>query len=228
MTAPMMNRPMTYRPTAYQQGWVEYRGRRFQVDERVFITDPETGYMLDVVIAHLQAIDRTQPLLIAELGTGCGAIGISLLKEAPKVRLVGLEIDPRSIDVARSNIAAHGVDFEVLQSDFFSAWNDRPEPAIIFGDLPWGDESSVYDSDRPIEHYFAMPKHSAFPIGGPLGMHRTALESVKRLGWRSDMFLNCGMLPLESLVELTASVGAAYAKVIRAAENVSVLHCRMT
>lgn len=47
----------TYTPTAYQQGWLEYRGRRFFVDERAFITDHETGFMLDAVIAHLRGMD---------------------------------------------------------------------------------------------------------------------------------------------------------------------------
>lgn len=41
-----MTMPEVKLPSAYRQGWVEYRGRRFFVDQRVFITDPETGHML--------------------------------------------------------------------------------------------------------------------------------------------------------------------------------------
>lgn len=214
-------------PMAYQQGWLEYRGRRFYVDERVFITDPETGHMLDCVIAHLRTLGGGQSALVAELGAGCGAIGISLLKELPGIRLVGLEIDSEAIEVARRNIADHEVFYEILQSDFFSAWADRPEPAVVFGDLPWGDDTSVYDSDRPIEHYLAMPRHSAFPVGGPMGMHRRALQEIKRLGWSSQVFLNCGMLPSDAVLGMARSLGAVDFEPIFAAPNVFILRCRM-
>lgn len=218
----------TYTPTAYQQGWLEYRGRRFFVDERAFITDPETGFMLDAVIAHLHGMDMVgRGVLVAELGTGCGAIGISLLKEVSGIRLIGLEIDADAIEVAKQNVAAHGVDYEILRSDFFEAWGDRPQPAVIFGDVPWGDDSSVYEADRPLEHYLAMPHRSVFPIGGPMGMHRRALESVKLLGWSSDVFLNCGMLPCEAVLDMAQTLGAVHAQAIVAASNVFILHCRM-
>lgn len=215
-------------PIAYQRGWVDYRGRRFFVDERVFITDPETSHLLDSVIHHLRSHEGAETACVAEIGTGCGAISISLLKELPGIRLVGLEIDPQAIEVATKNSAAHGVVFELLESDFFSAWGNRPQPAVIFGDLPWGDSSSVYADDRPIEHYLAMPRHSAFPIGGPMGMHRKALESVKRLGWSSHVFLNCGMLPTDSVLAMAQEAGAIFYEIIQAAENVSVLHCQMS
>lgn len=217
-----------FTPLAYQQGWIEYRGRRFFVDERAFITDPETGFMLDAVIAYLRSTNMLdRGALVAELGTGCGAIGISLLKELSGVRVIGLEVDPGAIEVAKRNITAHGVDYEILRSDFFSAWDDRPQPAVIFGDLPWGDDSSVYEADRPLEHYLAMPYRSVFPVGGPMGMHRRALESVKRLGWSSEVFLNCGMLPREAVLAMARSLGAAHVQAIVAASNVFILRCRM-
>jgi len=222
-----VSRRLAGEPLAYLLGWVDYRGRRFMVDERVFITDPETGYMLDAVIDHLRCINGAEKACVAELGTGCGAIGISLLKEMPHVHLIGLEIDPQAIQVAKRNAADHDVKFELIESDFFSSWGQRPEPIVVFGDLPWGNNNSVYDPDRPIEHYLAMPRHSAFPTGGPMGMHRKALDSIKERGWSSHIFLNCGMLPIDDLFQMAKESGAALCEIIRAAENVSVLHCRM-
>ena len=215
-------------PIAYQQGWVEYRERRFWVDERVYITDAETSHMLDAVIHQLRSGEGGAKACVAELGTGCGAIGISLLKEMPNIRLIGLEIDPQAIEVAKRNADVHGVNFELLESDFFSAWGHRPQPHVIFGDLPWGDNNSVYSPDRPIEHYLAMPRHSVFPVGGPMGMHRKALESVRRLGWSSHIFLNCGMLAIDAVLDMARASGAVHSSIIRAAENVSVLHCQMS
>ena len=224
----LVQRRLAGAPMAYLLGWVAYRGWRFQVDERAFITDPETGYMLDLVIAHLQALgDRAGSVCVAELGLGCGAIGISLLKAVPGIRLVGLEIDPAAVELAQINARSHGVALEALVSDFFSAWGDRPEPAVVYGDLPWGDNSSVYDEARPIEHYLAMPRHSAFPVGGPMGMHRRALQSMQQLGWSSQVFLNCGMLPHEAVLAMARAEGAVSAEMVQAAPKVAVLRCKM-
>ena len=214
-------------PLAYLLGWVDYRGRRFMVDERVFITDPETGHMLERVIDHLQRTEGGAQACVAELGMGCGAIGISLLKALPGLRLVGLDIDAGAIEVALLNAKAHGVTLEALESDFFSAWGHRPEPLVVFGDLPWGDDNSVYEDDRPIGHYLAMPRHSVFPSGGPMGMHRRALQAVRERGWSSQIILNCGMLPRAQVLDMARAEGALRAEMVELAQNVSVLHCRM-
>jgi predicted RNA methylase len=214
-------------PLAYLLGWVDYRGRRFMVDERVFITDPETGYMLDRVIDQLQRAEGGDQACVAELGLGCGAIGISLLKALPGLRLVGLDIDAGALAVALLNAKAHGVTLDAVQSDFFSAWGQRLEPLVVYGDLPWGDDSSVYEADRPLAHYLAMPRHSVFPSGGPMGMHRRALQAVRERGWSSQIILNCGMLPSALVLSMARTEGAARAEMVEVATNVSLLQCRM-
>lgn len=214
-------------PLAYVIGWVGYRGSRFKVDERVFITDPETGYMLDMVIDHLQRTEGGPQACVAELGLGCGAIGVSLLKELPELRLVGLDIDAGALEVALINSKAHGVSLDVIESDFFSGWGQRPEPLVVYGDLPWGDDGSVYDAARPIEHYQSMPRHSVFPEGGPMGMHRRALQSVRLKGWSSRIILNCGMLSKSQVLSMANAEGAVNIMIVEAATNVSVLLCNM-
>lgn len=76
--------------------------------------------------------------LIAEIGIGCGALGISLLLENPGIRLVGLDLDKHALDVARVNALTYRLGpsrLQLLQSDLISAWGSRPEPAIVFGDF---------------------------------------------------------------------------------------------
>jgi Methyltransferase small domain len=214
-------------PMAYLLGWVDYRGHRFRLDEQLFITDPETSHMLDLVVAHLRRSPGGDQAWVAELGLGCGSIGISLLKACPEIRLVGLDIDAHAIEMAALNARMHGVAFEALVSDFFSAWDGRPEPAVVYGDLPWGDEDSVYEPQRPLAHYLAMPRHAVFPLYGPIGMHRRALQSVRQRGWSSAVFLNCGMLPQATVLTMAQAEGAVSAEMVQLADNVAVLHCRM-
>ncbi len=214
-------------PLAYLLGWLEYRGRRFAVDPRAYITDPETSHMVDAVVGFLRALPDGEGALVAELGTGCGAIAISVLMELPQLRLVGLEVDAPAMHLARENAAAHGVHFDLLQSDLFSAWGDRPEPRVIFGDLPWGDDTSLYDDGRSASHYRAMPAASAFPRDGRTGMHRAAMLAVRERGWRCDMFLNFGVLPPAEMVATAEGCAARMCTILRPRPNVSILHCRM-
>lgn len=214
-------------PMAYLLGWLEYRGRRFAVDRRAYITDPETSHMVDAVIGFLHTMPDGDSALVAELGTGCGAIAVSLLLAKPGLRLVGLEIDAPAIPLARENAAAYGVSFDLLESDLFSAWGGRPEPRVVFGDLPWGDDTSLYDSDRSALHYHAMPAASAFPKDGRTGMHRAAMLAVGERGWRSDIFLNFGVLPPDEMAATAEGCGARMCEILRPAPNVSILHCRM-
>lgn len=225
--AGMAERRRQGEPLAYLLGWLEYRGRRFSVDRRAYITDPETSHMVDAVIDFLRGQPGGESAVVAELGTGCGAIAVSLLLAMPRLRLVGLEIDAPAIPLARENAAAHGVTFDLIESDLFSAWGHRAEPRVVFGDLPWGDDTSLYDDGRSASHYHAMPAASAFPRDGRTGMHRAAMMAVRERGWHCDMFLNFGVLPPSEMVATAEGCGARMCEILRPQPNVSILHCRM-
>jgi len=94
------------RPVAYIVGSREFMGLAFQVDERVLIPRPETEVVVHVV---LDALARTAAPVIADVGTGSGAIGISLAALRPDARVVATDISAPALEVARANAATHGV-----------------------------------------------------------------------------------------------------------------------
>jgi len=93
------------RPVAYIVGNREFMGLSFQVDERVLIPRPETEV---VVLVVLEAIAGIPAPFIADVGTGSGAIGISLAALRPDARVVATDISPPALEVARANAARHG------------------------------------------------------------------------------------------------------------------------
>jgi len=94
------------RPVAYIVGSREFMGLSFQVDERVLIPRPETE---EVVLVVLEALAPAAAPLIADVGTGSGAIGISLAALRPDARVVATDISTQALEVARANAARHGV-----------------------------------------------------------------------------------------------------------------------
>ncbi|SNS95201.1 MULTISPECIES: methyltransferase [unclassified Azospirillum] len=209
-------------PLAYILGQISFAGRQFAIDRRAYVTDPETVHLVKTVgdWARLQPA----PLRAAEIGVGAGVLAITLLLEVPGLSITGLELDAAVIDLCRENAARHGVGLEVLESDMFAAWGDRPPPDIAYADLPWGDDTTLYGDDRDAGHYHNMPPTSAFPLSGRTGTHQELVRAVQQLGWPTQLWLNCGTLPDSDIADIIGAAGKMRVNVLTAAPNVRLLH----
>jgi release factor glutamine methyltransferase len=109
-----LRRRETNEPVAYITGFKEFFGRRFAVDSRVLIPRPETEGLVEQALAwckeHFAATlseNLPCPVRILELGTGSGAVavslGIELARASIPATIVATEIDPGALDVAMEN-----------------------------------------------------------------------------------------------------------------------------
>jgi release factor glutamine methyltransferase len=104
----MIARRCVGEPLQYVLGRWGFRRLDLMVDRRVLIPRPETEEVVGVALEVARAMGR--PLLVADLGTGSGAIALALADELP---LTGVEIwatdcSPDALDVARANLAGLG------------------------------------------------------------------------------------------------------------------------
>ena len=215
-------------PKAYALGRLEFRGRTFAVNRCVYLTDPELNHLVDAVVRRGRELAAAlhRPPRLVEFGLGCGSLAICVKQELPEAEVIGLEIDADALAVGRTNIAAHGVAVETLLSDGFAAWQRPDGPDLIFGDPPWGDESTVYGADRPIGHYRAMPATSVFPReGGRTGAHAQVLREARQRGWRCELLLNAGVLSEEELRPLALHPGEF--SFLHPAPGLTLLHARL-
>ncbi|MBI4214204.1 MAG: peptide chain release factor N(5)-glutamine methyltransferase [Chloroflexi bacterium] len=95
-------------PLAYIQGWREFFGRRFKVSPRTLIPRPESEGLVELVLAW-SARRATEGRRMLDVGTGSGAIAVTLLAEIPGLNAVATDIDPETLLVARENARSHGV-----------------------------------------------------------------------------------------------------------------------
>src|SRR5437870_2051637 len=93
-------------PVAYLVGKREFYSLSFRVTPEVLIPRPETEF---VVVATLDALKEIQHPLVADVGTGSGAIAVAIAKHAPHARVVGIDINFAALAVARENAANHQV-----------------------------------------------------------------------------------------------------------------------
>jgi release factor glutamine methyltransferase len=93
-------------PLAYVVGHREFYDVDLLTDARALIPRPET----ECLIEHaLQALADHPAPLIADIGTGCGAIAVTLAKHLPRARVVATDLSPPALELARENSRRLGV-----------------------------------------------------------------------------------------------------------------------
>jgi release factor glutamine methyltransferase len=121
----MVARRQAGEPLQYVLGSWGFRHLDLFVDRRVLIPRPETEQVVDVAL-DLLAIHHQRPVVVADLGTGSGAIALSLARELPLtgVEIWATDIAPDALDVARANLTGLGreaVNVRLAEGDWFDA-----------------------------------------------------------------------------------------------------------
>jgi release factor glutamine methyltransferase len=96
----------TREPSAYITGVREFYNLDFEVNPAVLIPRPETEIIVE---AALPLIVRKLDARVADIGTGCGNIAVTLANEARKCRVVATDVSAEALAVAKRNAARHGV-----------------------------------------------------------------------------------------------------------------------
>jgi release factor glutamine methyltransferase len=109
----VLERRLTRLPVAYITGKKEFMSLEFTVDEHVLIPRPETEVLVEEVISRIRSSPQDSPTIIADIGTGSGAIAVSIgwfLKEA---EIIATDISKDALAVARENSKKHQVDHRI-------------------------------------------------------------------------------------------------------------------
>ena len=135
-----IKRRLNGEPTAYITGHREFYGLDFYVDHRVLIPRPESEQLVEIALSLAK---NHHLLTTAEIGTGCGAIAISLSLSLPEAKIYATDISAPALKVALFNCQKHRVIDRVylLQGDML---DPVPEPVdLIIANLPYVKESEL-------------------------------------------------------------------------------------
>lgn len=167
----LVARRETHEPYAYIVGGFDFRGGFMEIENGVFVPREQTERMCDEIEAWAKA--RPTPAdgwHIADLGSGSGAMAVSLARGPMKPRtVVAVDIAEPALALVRRNARRHGVSNAVspLAADWLSAF--RPEPCLDVicavppylnpGDEIWlSDESVLWE---PKGAFFGEPSGDA-------------------------------------------------------------------
>lgn len=132
----LISRRCSGEPVAYILGRKEFYGRSFHVDRRVLIPRPETEELVD---RCLDAVEKHQGARVADIGTGSGAIALTLAAERPDLVLYATDMSREALAVAENNAKALGVEKRVtfLAGSLLEPLAEEAPFDLIVANLPY-------------------------------------------------------------------------------------------
>jgi len=160
-------RRLTNEPIQYITGEREFYGLPLRVNSAVLIPRNSTEHVVEAVLEELKT-QEAEPLRIADVGTGSGAIAIALACHLPNAQVMALDLSAEALEVAASNAELNQVAARVrcLQSDILSALaGEAAFDAIVSNPpyIPSTDRDTLHPQIRDFE-----PEVSLY--GGPAGL----------------------------------------------------------
>lgn len=163
----LVERREAHEPYGYLVGACDFRGRLMEVEHGVFLPRLQSERMCDELEAWVEDLGRSMSgCRIADLGTGCGAIAVSLaLGPLEPAWVTAVDLSVQALEVTRRNATRHGVADRVrpVAGDWLS-WTP-PEPVfdVITAVPPYlnpGDEEWLTEESlewEPMSSFFGEP-----------------------------------------------------------------------
>lgn len=168
---------------------------------------PDTEALVDLAVRVLDArFGRQAPFRFVDVGTGTGAIAISLLAEFAQAQCLAIDIAPGALDMAVQNAHAAGVAerFAALQADYLAGVTG-PCDAIL-SNPPYIASATVDALDRDVRDH--DPRRAL--DGGPDGLdayRAIAAGAATCLAADGDLFLEIGQGQGPEVVSLMQAQG---------------------
>jgi release factor glutamine methyltransferase len=101
-------------PLAYVLGEWGFRRLTLKTDARALVPRPETEIVVERALALIAGVEAPRVL---DIGVGSGAIALALKDERPDARIVGVDVSPDALSLARENAERLRLDVELREGD---------------------------------------------------------------------------------------------------------------
>lgn len=165
----LVKRRAAREPVAYLIGHREFMGLDFLVNPDVLIPRPETELLVETALVLLKGAagspslpddkDKGEPfLLLADVGTGSGAIAVSLAHYLPGSRIYATDLSSAALEVARKNALRQGVAGRIifLEGDLLVPVKERLQAgrlSLITANLPYIPTKELGRLMPDVRHY---------------------------------------------------------------------------
>src|SRR5690606_16742019 len=136
---PLVARRGRREPMAWILGHREFHTLDLEVGPGVLVPRPDTETLVDAALAWIP--EGPEPIHVADVGCGSGAVGLAVAAVRPAVRVYAIDLAPEPLEITRRNVRRLGLEKRV---------------AVLQGDL-----LDPVPPDRPIEWVLSNPPYIA-------------------------------------------------------------------
>ncbi len=178
----LIQRRIAGEPIAYIVGEREFYGLSFQVSPQVLIPRPETELLVEIALERIPANGS-----VVDLGTGSGAIAVSLAYERPDISVTATDVSEGALAMARGNagrILGKRTQPRFLAGDWYAALDNPVRYDVIVSNPPYihRDDNHLSQGDLRFE-----PQNALTDFADGLSAYATIINGahqfLKPNGW---------------------------------------------
>jgi release factor glutamine methyltransferase len=193
-------------PIAHIIGYKEFWSLDFKVSLATLIPRPATESLITYILAH----QSHQALKVLDLGTGTGAIAISLAKERPNWEVTAVDLNPAALYMAIHNANRHQCrNIQFLQSHWFSRLAGKRFD-IIISNPPYIAKNDVHLTEGDVQH--EPPLALVSEDNGYYDLAHLIAQSKKYLNPNGVLILEHGYQQQDKILRLMNKAGFSHAK----------------
>lgn len=169
----MISRREAGEPLQYVLGSWPFRRLELMVDRRVLIPRPETEQVVEEALSELDRLSAGRPgtATVVDLGTGSGAIALSLAKERSQVEVWAVDSSPDAVAVARANLAGlagfAATRVRIVEGDWWAALPEdlRGRIDVVVSNPPYISRAEMDTLDAGVRDWEPRQALEAGPLG---------------------------------------------------------------
>lgn len=163
-------------PLAYIVGQKEFMSLAFKVSPDVLIPRPDTEIMVETALS----LAREGPITrICDVGTGSGAIAISLAVYLPNTEIYAVDLSPAALNIARENAERHNVTVHFLEGDLLSPFKNEEKLDLITANLPYITLAEIEELESGVKDW--EPRMALAATGDGLDIYRRLVPQAYEL-----------------------------------------------
>ncbi len=194
-----LNERLNGKPTQYITHRQEFYGHDFYVNENVLIPRPETEHLVEAALEH---ISKHPAATVLDVGTGSGAIAITLALEIGR-RVLASDISVDALAVAERNRETHRASVEFFAADLLGATKPQSIELLVSNPpyVPGEDAANMQAEVRDWEPHVAL-----FAGESGLEIYRRLIDGAAiALKPGGRLFMELGYRSLDSVQEMLAT-----------------------
>lgn len=172
-------------PPQYLLGFEEFYGRRFQVTKDTLIPRPETEELVALCLANV----TNKAVSVVDVGTGTGAIALTLKAERPNWQVCAVDLSAAALAIAKTNAQALKVEVTFYLGSILAPIQAPVD--VIISNPPYISENEWAVMDESVRTY--EPQMALFAENEGLAIYQQlAKEAQTKLKPAGQVFLEIG------------------------------------